>query len=97
VQPCTITTRPQRAEGGCRNRLERKSYKSARPVPSTADSSSHVFPIETGIRDRVRDLIEEMICAELDAGCLAPAMAGERSLQRAAALLEAADALIAGT
>src|ERR1700733_6718631 len=39
--------------------------------PAT-ENSSHLFddwfdPIETGIRDRVRGLIEEMICAELDA------------------------------
>src|ERR1700751_923528 len=39
---------------------------------STTESNSHLFddwfdPIETGIRDRVRGLIEEMICGELDA------------------------------
>ena len=38
----------------------------------TTESNSHLFddwfdPIETGIRDRVRGLIEEMICGELDA------------------------------
>ena len=38
----------------------------------TTESNSHLFdgwfdPIETGIRDRVRGLIEEMICSELDA------------------------------
>src|SRR5271154_1679241 len=38
----------------------------------TPESNSHLFddwfdPIETGIRDRVRGLIEEMICGELDA------------------------------
>jgi hypothetical protein len=38
----------------------------------TIENNSHVFedwldPIETLIRDRVRGLIEEMICAELDA------------------------------
>src|ERR1700748_68392 len=37
----------------------------------TIENNSHLFddwldPIETGIRDRVRGLIEEMICAELD-------------------------------
>jgi transposase-like protein len=41
------------------------------PQPTT-ESNSHLFddwfdPIETGIRDRVRGLIEEMICGELDA------------------------------
>jgi|HubBroStandDraft_4_1064222.scaffolds.fasta_scaffold1102653_1 hypothetical protein len=39
---------------------------------STTESNSHLFndwldPIETGIRDRVRELIEEMIRSELDA------------------------------
>lgn len=39
---------------------------------STTDSNSHLFddwfdPIESGIRDRVRGLIEEMIRGELDA------------------------------
>jgi hypothetical protein len=39
---------------------------------STTESNSHLFddwfdPIETGIRDRVRGLIEEMIRGELDA------------------------------
>src|ERR1700683_2323955 len=39
---------------------------------STTENNSHLFddwfdPIETGIRDRVRELIEEMICSELDA------------------------------
>ena len=38
----------------------------------TTESNFHLFdgwfdPIETGIRDRVRGLIEEMICGELDA------------------------------
>ena len=38
----------------------------------TTESNSHLFdgwfdPIETRIRDRVRGLIEEMICGELDA------------------------------
>src|SRR5260221_10562264 len=38
----------------------------------TTESNSHLFddwfdPIETGIRDRVRELIEEMIRSELDA------------------------------
>jgi hypothetical protein len=38
----------------------------------TTESNSHLFdgrfdPIETGIRDRVRGLIEEIICSELDA------------------------------
>src|SRR6202030_1157659 len=39
---------------------------------STTESNSHLFddwldPIETGIRDRVHELIEEMIRSELDA------------------------------
>src|SRR6267154_5706592 len=38
----------------------------------TRESNSHLFddwfdPIESGIRDRVRELIEQMICSELDA------------------------------
>jgi hypothetical protein len=38
---------------------------------STTESNSHLFddwfdPIETGIRDRVRGLIEEMVRGELD-------------------------------
>ena len=38
----------------------------------TTESNSHLFdnwfdPIESGVRDRVRELIEEMICSELDA------------------------------
>ena len=38
----------------------------------TTESNSHLFdnwfdPIESGLRDRVRELIEEMICSELDA------------------------------
>jgi transposase-like protein len=38
----------------------------------TVDSSSHLFddwfdPVETGLRARVREFIEEMICSELDA------------------------------
>src|SRR5882757_3881936 len=41
-------------------------------LQSTTESNSHLFddwfdPIETGIRDRVRELIEEMIRSELDA------------------------------
>src|SRR5260370_15859390 len=41
-------------------------------LQSTTESNSHLFddwfdPIETGIRDRVRELIEEMIRGELDA------------------------------
>ena len=44
---------------------------------STIESSSHLFddwfdPIETGIRDRVRGLIEEMIRGELDAALSRP-------------------------
>ena len=43
----------------------------------TTESNSHLFddwfdPIETGIRDRVRGLIEEMICGELDAVLFRP-------------------------
>jgi len=39
---------------------------------STTESNSHLFDdwfdsIEAGVRDRVRELIEEMICSELDA------------------------------
>jgi hypothetical protein len=38
---------------------------------STTESNSYLFddwlPIDTGIRDRVRELIEEMIGSELDA------------------------------
>jgi putative transposase len=46
------------------------------PQPTT-ESNSHLFddwfdPIETGIRDRVRGLIEEMICGELDAALSRP-------------------------
>lgn len=38
----------------------------------TTESNSHLFdvwfdPIESGVRDRVRELIEQMICSELDA------------------------------
>jgi hypothetical protein len=45
--------------------------KTSLSQPRTANNS-HLFddwfdPIETGIRDRVRELIEEMICNELDA------------------------------
>src|SRR5258705_13664833 len=41
-------------------------------LQSTTESNSHLFddwfdPIETGIRDRVRELIEEMIRSKLDA------------------------------
>src|SRR5467141_1885978 len=41
-------------------------------LQSTTESNSHLFddwfdPIESGIRDRVRELIERMICSELDA------------------------------
>src|SRR5258707_15846471 len=41
-------------------------------LQSTTESNSHLFddwfdPIETGIRDRVRELFEEMIRSELDA------------------------------
>ena len=44
---------------------------------STIESNSHLFddwfdPIETGIRDRVRGLIEEMIRGELDAALSRP-------------------------
>ena len=44
---------------------------------STTESNSHLFddwfdPIETGIRDRVRGLIEEMIRGELDAALSRP-------------------------
>src|SRR6204780_551927 len=44
---------------------------------STTESKSHLFddwfdPIETGIRDRVRGLIEEMIRGELDAALSRP-------------------------
>ena len=44
---------------------------------STIESNSHLFddwfdPIETGIRDRVRGLIEEMIRGELDAALARP-------------------------
>jgi len=46
------------------------------PQPTTG-SNSHLFddwcdPIETGIRDRVRGLIEVMICGELDAALSRP-------------------------
>src|SRR5580693_9857130 len=45
--------------------------------PSTTDINSHLFddwfdPIESGIRDRVRGLIEEMIRGELDAALSRP-------------------------
>jgi hypothetical protein len=45
--------------------------------PSTTESNSHLFddwfdPIESGIRDRVRGLIEEMIRGELDAALSRP-------------------------
>ena len=45
--------------------------------PSTTEISSHLFddwfdPIESGIRDRVRGLIEEMIRGELDAALSRP-------------------------
>ena len=44
---------------------------------STTEINSHLFddwfdPIESGIRDRVRGLIEEMICGELDAALSRP-------------------------
>ena len=44
---------------------------------STTESNSHLFddwfdPIETGIRDRVRGLIEEMIRGELDTALSRP-------------------------
>src|ERR1700674_170025 len=50
---------------------------------STTESNSHLFddwfdPIESGIRDRVRELIEEMICSELDA-VLSPPRSGRRA------------------
>jgi hypothetical protein len=53
------------------------------PQP-TIESNSHLFddwvdPIETGIRERVRGMIEEMIRGQLDAALSRPAMAGERS------------------
>jgi hypothetical protein len=59
---------------------------------STIESNSHLFddwfdPIEIGIRDRVRGLIEEMIRGELDAALSRPTMAGERSPRRAMMLL----------
>src|SRR5882672_5911852 len=46
-------------------------------LQSTTESNSHLFddwfdPIETGIRDRVRELIEEMIRSELDAALSRP-------------------------
>jgi hypothetical protein len=55
----------------------------------TTESNSHLFdgwfdPIETGIRDRVRGLIEEMICGELAAVLLARTTAGARWLRMAA-------------
>src|SRR6516162_7438780 len=45
--------------------------------PSTTEINSHLFddwfdPIESGIRDRVRGLIEEMIRGELDAALSRP-------------------------
>src|SRR6201984_2823683 len=47
------------------------------PSPSTTEINSHLFddwfdPIESGIRDRVRGLIEEMIRGELDAALSRP-------------------------
>jgi hypothetical protein len=49
----------------------------SRLLHSTTESKSHLFddwfdPIETGIRDRVRGLIEEMIRGELDAALSRP-------------------------
>src|ERR1700729_3039040 len=48
---------------------------------STTESNSHLFddwldPIETGIRDRVRELIEEMIRSELEAVLSRPRYGG---------------------
>src|SRR5260221_9338438 len=74
----------------------------------TRESNSHLFddwfdPIESGIRDRVRELIEQMICSELDAvlsrprygrrakpaegGDVAPGVAGHRHGSRVRTLM----------
>ena len=56
----------------------------------TTERNFHLFdgwfdPIETGIRDRVRGLIEEMICGELDAVLSRPYY-GRRAVLRMAAM-----------
>ena len=53
--------------------------------PSTTESNSHLFddwfdPIESGIRDRVRGLIAEMIRGELDAALARPRYGRRASL-----------------
>jgi hypothetical protein len=64
----------------------------------TTESNSHLFddwfdPIESGIRGRVRELIEQMIRGELDAVLSRPAMAGGHSMRRAAMLLRVLQAI----
>jgi putative transposase len=58
---------------------------------STTESNSHLFddwfdPIESGIRDRVRGLIEEMIRGELDAALSRPRYGRGLRVLRIAAL-----------
>ena len=51
----------------------------------TTDTAAHLFdnwfdPIESGLRDRVREFIEALICGELDARSLAHGMGGQRMM-----------------